>query len=301
MISICIPVYNFKVVDLVQKLSVQSKSLDVPSEIILIDDCSDDIFKKENAKTCEREIYIRLEKNIGRAAIRNLFLNYSQYDHLLFLDCDSVILSDDFLSNYVKAIKENSGKVLCGGSEYQKLPPERSKMLRWKYGIIKESKPADVRKRNPYKSFLTNNFIINREIFKEVQFDDSLVNYGHEDTLFGYELKRRNIEIIHVNNPVLNDNLENNAKYIINTENAISNLMQILENTNYDKDFIKDVKILHIYYKLSGVRKIVYFAFILMRPAIKYLLSKGFISMHLFDFYKLGFLTMKMNTTKTIK
>lgn len=298
MISICIPIYNFKVVDLVKKLSIQSKFLDVPSEIILIDDHSDNSFKKINKKNCEKEIYIQLEKNIGRAAIRNQFLNYSKYDNLLFLDCDSIILSDDFLSKYVSAIKEQPNSLICGGREYQKFPPKRSKMLRWKYGMIKESKTFDLRKQNPNKSFMTNNFVISREIFEKIQFDERLVEYGHEDTLFGYELKKMNIDIIHIDNSILNGDLENNAEYIKNTENAISNLIHILEYTNYDKELINDVSILLSFYKLYKVRKIIYVIFILLKPIIKYFLSKGYTNLNLFDFYKLGILTVKINATQ---
>lgn len=57
MISICIPVYNFNVNDLVKQLSFQLELLDVISEIILIDDCSDSSFKKVNERICKRSLY----------------------------------------------------------------------------------------------------------------------------------------------------------------------------------------------------------------------------------------------------
>ncbi len=298
MISICIPIYNFIVVDLVKNLAAQSKLLDVPSEIILIDDCSDSSFKIINESVCAEEVYIQLEKNIGRAAIRNQFLNYAKYDNLLFLDCDSIISLDDFLSKYINAISEHPNQLICGGREYQKLPPKRSEMLRWKYGIKKESKTFEHRKQNPNKSFMTNNFVINKEIFKSIQFDERLVEYGNEDTLFGFELKKRNINIIHINNPIINGDLEDNANYISNTEKAIYNLTNILEFTNYDKDLIEDVTLLRIYYKVYKVRKFIKVIFVILKPAIKYFLSNGYVSLYLFDFYKLGILITKMNTTQ---
>jgi glycosyltransferase involved in cell wall biosynthesis len=288
MISICIPVYNFNVVDLVTKLSNQAGLLNVPSEIILIDDCSDSPFQKQNESICKKEIYIRLEKNIGRAAIRNRFLNYSKFDNLLFLDCDSVVISDNFLSDYVQAIKEHPNCVICGGREYQKSSPERNKMLRWKYGLKRESKSCMVRNQDPCRSFMTNNFGISRKIFELIRFDERLIDYGHEDTLFGFELKKRNINIIHINNPVLNGYLEKNEEYIKKTELAISNLRSILQFTNYDKDLIESIALLHIYYNVYKARRIIQIIFIILKPLIKYLLSKGFINLELFDFYKLG-------------
>ena len=62
MISICIPIYNFNVVNLVDELVKQGKTLSVPYEIILIDDCSSLKFKKINKQVCQSVKYISLNK-----------------------------------------------------------------------------------------------------------------------------------------------------------------------------------------------------------------------------------------------
>jgi ribosomal protein L30/L7E len=145
---------------------------------------------------------------------------------------------------------------------------------------------------------MTNNFLISKKIFENIQFDERLVEYGHEDTLFGFELKRRNIGIIHIDNPILNGDLEKNENYIINTEKAIGNLIHILEFKNYDKQLIEDVTLLHIYYKLYKLRKLIKISFVILRPMIKYFLSNGYVNLYLFDFYKLGTLVIKMKDTR---
>ncbi len=71
-LSICIPVYNQEVralVDALQK-EIQSDALD--AEIILIDDASQEKYKNLNASLSVNQ-NIHLPKNIGRAAISNLF------------------------------------------------------------------------------------------------------------------------------------------------------------------------------------------------------------------------------------
>ncbi|MBT8259925.1 MAG: glycosyltransferase [Bacteroidia bacterium] len=296
MISICIPIYNFDVSNLIKNLSHQSNVLEEPTEIILIDDCSNNYFKKINKEVCEREIYIQLEKNIGRAAIRNKFLEYASYNYLLFLDCDSIIHSDNFLLNYIKAIKNYPNQLICGGRVYPKSPPERAQLLRWKYGVYKESKPFDIRNLNPNKSFMTNNFLIPKEIFNKVRFNENLVEYGHEDTLFGYELKKNNIDIIHIDNPVLNGELESNSNYITQTEKAVGNLVKILKYLNNEKGFIEDVEVLRIYFKYFKLRKLIILVFSIFKPVIRSLLSKGYVNLYLFDFYKLGTLAVKINS-----
>ena len=295
MISICIPVYNLGVAGLVDTLFKQSKRLEIATEIVLIDDCSQDVFKEQNNQIQSDVCYIQLEKNIGRAAIRNLFLEHSRHEYLLFLDCDSTILHDDFLQNYIDAIKKHPDSVICGGSEYEKNPPPKNKRLRWKYGSKRESKPIEVRIHDDYNSFLTNNFIIGKKQFEAVQFDDKLVHYGHEDTLFGIELKKVGIKTLHIDNTVRNDNLSENLEFLDNTEKAVSNLAYILQTTDAKSDLIENSALLSMYYKLYSFRKISLLMFTVLGPAIKYILSKGYANLYLFDFYKLGVISRKLS------
>ncbi len=294
MISVCIPIYNFNVTELVKALSKQLSQLNVASEIILIDDCSTDSIKKVNKSICAKEVYIELDKNVGRSVIRNKFLNYAKYENLLFLDCDVIIASRSFLKTYVDIIKTNSAQVICGGRVYKTTPPKRDKLLRWKYGVYRESKSFEIRNKTPNTSFMTNNFVITRKAFQQIPFDERLTQYGHEDTLFGFELKKRNIKVLHINNAVLNGALEDNNSYILSTEKAVDNLITILRFINYDKQFIEDVRLLKAYYRCASCRQLILMPFVILKPVIRYVLSKGYISLYLFEFYKLGTLSEKI-------
>lgn len=298
MISICIPIYNFDVTSLVKELYKQSLLLKVPSEIILIDDCSENYIKKINESVCNKHTYIELDKNIGRASIRNRFIKYSKFENLLFLDCDSIIFLNDFLSNYLNEIIKKPFKVIYGGRIYKSDAPKRNKRLRWAYGQKRESKNWQERSKQANKSFMTNNFLVTKTVFSETRFDERIFNYGHEDTLYGFELKKKNISICHINNPILNGDLENNIDYINNTEKAVVNLVKILNDLRFDKDFIEDVNLLRVYFKLYKFRKIIAGSFSVFKPLIKYLLSSGFANIYMFDLYKLGFLAVKINENK---
>jgi len=292
MLSIYIPIYNFNVTSLISKLSQQIKKIDVLCEIIIIDDCSEEDFKKINENVCRKEIYIQLDNNIGRAKIRNLFLKYAKYDYLLFLDCDTFIISDDFVAKYISAICRNEYDVICGGVTYDNCRPERSKMLRWKYGIKKESKPLDIRVLSPHKSFMTSNFLINRRIFEQTKFDERITEYGHEDTLFGFMLKKKGINVKHINNPVLHGDIDYNTGYLKKAEKGIVNLIHILSYVDYDHQFIQDVTILNNYKNLSSKKLtgIINILFICFKPLLKFMFIKGYVNLMLFDFYKLGIL-----------
>ena len=303
MLSICIPIYNCNVTELVTKLYNQYEKIGVSVEIICIDDCSDFSFRKKNEEICSKYgKYVQLDKNIGRSKIRNLFLKYVNQDYLLFMDCDSAVISEIFLLNYVEAIKQNNSPVICGGRIYGSIKPEKTKLLRWKYGTYRESQPYEIRYMNPNKSFMTNNFAIRKDIFAKLQFDERLSQYGHEDTLFGFQLKKNNISVLHINNPVLNNEIENNSDYLKKTEAGLINLTYILEFVGNNPELINDISILKFYSKCkkTGLLYILYPLFLICGSLINKLLSKGFANLFLFDFYKLGYFAVQMKKKKEI-
>ena len=288
MISVCIPVYNFDISTLITRLSPQVKEIN--GEIIVIDDASTE-FKDKNRKFLKKyeEInYIELPKNIGRAAIRNLFLNYAKHNYLLFLDCDSLIISDAFISNYVKTIKKSSPPVICGGRIYGNKPDNRKKLLRWKYGIMRESKPAKIRYKNPNASFMSNNFVISKSVFQKIKFNENLYKYGHEDTLFGYDLKKNGIKITHIDNPVLNFDLEDATLYLKKTKESIINLVYITSHYKIEKELANDITILKIHLKLK--QKLLHIPLIMSAPITLVLLPPLIVltnSVTLLNLYKL--------------
>ena len=291
MLSICIPVYNLDVKKLVFSLDEQREKNDFSCQIILIDDASSNDFiqKNEELKHIADE-FVLLEKNVGRAKIRNLFLPYSTYDYLLFLDCDSTIIHDDFLEKYFTQITDNQQDVICGGNDYPSQKPEQNYLLRWTYSHKKESREA--REKAEKQSFMTNNFVVKKSIFQQIKFDENLTQYGHEDTLFGYELKKKNIEIKHIENSVMNDVLDTNEAFLQKTELGLENLAFLVKKLNYESGFIQEVNILKFYFfikkiYLTSLLSISYFFF---AKKIKQRLSEGKVNLRLFDFYKLMYL-----------
>ena len=124
MISICIPIYNFNVLSLVETLILQGKEINQPFEIICIDDNSSDFFRKINApiETMDNIKFISLEKNIGRSKIRNMFIDISKFDKLLFIDCDCSVSSKMFLKNYLAI---SNFDVIYGGRKHHPIKPKK--------------------------------------------------------------------------------------------------------------------------------------------------------------------------------
>lgn len=294
MLSICVPIYNQSISFLLNDLSIQINDIKEEVEIIFIDDASTNkVIKKQNKSIQEKfHRYIILEQNIGRAKIRNLFLKYVNYNYLLFIDGDSKIISKDYLKKTIDVIKsEKDLNIISFSSIYQSEIPKHQYRLRWYYG--KKIETSVLKSQN--KSFMTNNFLIEKNLFKRICFNESITEYGHEDTLFGYDLLKAGIEIKNIYNPVLNAELDTNKNFIHKSEISLNTLLKIKGILN-DEKFNKSVRILDTYDKIKK-NKIVFV--LISSPFINYffrsLLQKTILiypkNINLLNAYKLLYLT----------
>lgn len=289
MLSICIPVYNSDVSELVHSLLNQIAELDYEIEICLIDDASSEPKSDILSFIHPKIIVHKNPKNAGRAKVRNQFLRMASQPYLLFLDGDSRVIRTDFLKKYCDFVKSSNVKVLCGASIYQSNKPARSHYLRWKYSTIRESKSLDERNQNPNLGFKTNNFIIHREIFCQIQFNESLKGYGHEDSLFGFELVKSNVQIEHLDNPLLNFHLDDNITFLNKTKEGVRNLKHVLRIVEFDEQFLNSNKLSRYYFffRKMKIKWLIYGLISVIHPVNTFLLTKGFFVLPMFDLYKL--------------
>lgn len=259
MLSILIPVYNFNIVSLVSDLREQSVDCGIQFEIICFDDDSDQFYKNQN-----REIdglmevkYVELPGNIGRSKIRNKLAEASKFDNLLFLDCDSALGSESFIKKYIIHIENYH--VVYGGRVYEVFPPiSREKYFRWYYGRKRESFTLEDRISAPFKSFMTNNFLIKKKAFLSIRLNENIVGYGHEDTMFGIRLRENNVIIKHINNPVIHVGLEDFDDYIEKTQEGLKNLLFISEVANlYDTVRLYKYLTLSRKYRIDGLVRMI--------------------------------------------
>ena len=228
-ITICIPVYNHNMSELVKELSLQATNLSIPYQILLIDDDSS-YYKEINRKLTSLSSHITYEelpKNIGRSKIRNLLAQKAKYDWLLMLDCDCQIRHSDFLQKYSAVCNY---PVVCGGTKFEKETPDLKHILRWKYGKEREEFTAEECNSNSDKTFRSSNFFIHRSLFNEVKFDETIIGYGHEDTLFGFSLKKKGIKVKYIDNATYHDDLATTEEYLKQVDNSLKNLLSIYKN-----------------------------------------------------------------------
>jgi len=146
---------------------------------------------------------------------------------LVFMDCDSEIVSNSFAKSYVNAI--GKAEIIYGGTAYQKGRPEKIRLLHWKYGRSVESQSLKKRLQNPFMSFRSNNFMIARWVFVKHLFDTTIDGYGYEDNVFAEGLKEAKYNIWHIDNPLLHDGLETNEAFLNKTNQALDNLAKLYQ------------------------------------------------------------------------
>lgn len=291
MLSICIPVYNFDIRPLIRQLHSQLDGLSINYELLLIDDVSFPEFKKVNREVSQFPFirYIEANTKLGRSKIRNCLAKEARYPFLLFLDCDSYIPDKNFIRHYLEIL--NIETVVCGGRNY---PPQISgpnHILRWLYGRKRECFNADQRNMRPSHSFFSNNFLIPKALFEKATFNEQLNGYGHEDTLFGLELAKAGIKIIHIDNPLTHIGLETAREFLEKTGQGLENLYQITRKHQNNPELIANIKILKYYYLLHWIRGIKAMGNIynLLRNRLLKNLTGDHPSLLCFDLYKLGY------------
>ena len=225
-LSILIPVYNWDCSRLIKDLHFQGLALGVPYEIIVADDCSPDRGPVEKvrivAESHENCRFFELKHNVGRAAIRNFLADQSRFEKLLFLDCDSAVIDKLFLQKYIEAADKAS--VICGGVTHPDEIPQKGVELRYLYEKSAAfERSAGFRSKNPYLRFTSFSFLIEKEVFMAIRFDESYVRYGYEDVQFGHELEQNGISILHIDNPLAHLGLENSDSYLNKTRQAVQN------------------------------------------------------------------------------
>lgn len=287
MLSILIPVYNYDIIELVKNLHQQTRSMNYPFEIIVADDCSS--FKKITAKNQTLEkwsncSFFSNKENKGRTYTRNFLAHKAQYEQLLFLDADVLPTSSNFIENF--QLSNNVADVVFGGIIYSSTPPEKAKMLRWKYGKSREAKSVEERQKKPYLSLISQSLLIKKTIF--LQANNFLDNAYGADALFSQNLENLNAKVKHIDNPVVHYGLENSISYIEKTKKGLKTLANF---SNDGKIPINYRPIQEAYLNLKKYKMLPLFSFLMnkMNSAILANLTSRNPSLFLFDLYRLNY------------
>ena len=300
MLSVLIPIYNYDVNSLVTSLDQQLTQAGIPYEIILADDCSDimDYREKNAGLTRINSVqYIQNQENTGRAKIRNHLADMAQYPYLLFIDCDATVQHQVYIEKYLEAIgkmRQEPLFVINGGVAYQNEEPDNQYLLRWTVGKEREEEEAAQRARQPYHHFTPFNVVLTKSLFQHLRFDETLTTYGHEDTLFGCQLKEHGIPYLHIDNPLIHKGLDTNIDYLKKLRTSIDNIILLADCQKINQHFFEENRLWKTYRLSRNLGMLPLLRFIFQNNQAKMekkLTHKP--SMFLLDLYKLSYLAYK--------
>lgn len=286
MLSILIPTYNYDCTQLVKDLYRLSSTIDEEVEVIVADDCSprkdivEALLQLDSIPICRR---IRLDKNIGRAAIRNYLAVQAKGEWLLYLDSDGGVVQDDFLVRYWEF--RNKAMVIEGSIIHPDKCPSAQQSLRYYYE--KSAEPmftAQERNKQPYACFRTFNFMVRRDVMLRVPFNEKFRRYGYEDILFGRNLQHNGVSVLHIDNPLMNLDIEPNEIFLNKVTEANTTLIEFYKDLRFNSRIIRSYEFLRKWHCEFFAR----FSFKLIQPIIRKKLLSAHPSVFLFNCYKLG-------------
>lgn len=227
-LSILIPQYNQEVTALLERLEASIPN-HIPYEVIVANDNNQASYPLTQEWLNTRGFrFIQNAKNLGRAKNRNQLADASRYELLLFMDEDMMPKNSACIERYHDTLQNND--VVVGGHIYEEKKPNASYLLHWRYGSTIEAKASS---KNEHKSFSSAVFGIKKSCFNSIKFNESIVDYGHEDSLFGASLEQRNYQIEFIDEPCYHLGLHTNSDFVERSRTAIKTLYQIEQRVDH--------------------------------------------------------------------
>ncbi len=251
MLSILIPIYNYNAFPLVLELHKQCLECAIDFEILCQDDASKSVLNSENEKinSLSNCTFTELKINIAHRQNRNMLASKAKFENLLFIDGDSIVIRNNYISNYVSWL--NDFDIIYGGRLHPENCPSNNQKLRWKYGKFIEDKSVEKRKLAPFQSLLFNNTVIKKDCFNKVKFDSHLTKYGHDDTQLSFQLSQFNPKLKHIDNPVEHGDIDSNKEYLIKSKSSLENLIELYNEGKINNDFSRLISLLLLLNKLK--------------------------------------------------
>lgn len=285
-LSILIPIFNRDVAELVHALVAQAPAWPGPIEIRLLDDGSTEHCRVSNRPLAALPgvAYQELAHNVGRAAVRNQLVASAKQEWVLLLDNTSQVPDSHYLARYAAAL--GPAPVVAGGVRYAaQAPTEPALRLRWLYGCQREARTLAQRQAAPYDQLMVNNLLLKKTVIQSFPLDESLRDYGHEDTKLGWQLAAAGMPIQHLDNPIIHAGLETAAAFLVKSEQAVYNFARLLR----EGDFGKNSRLAQTARRLQGVRltAVAQAALTLSEPLLRYNLLSNSPSVKALDALKL--------------
>ncbi len=230
-LCIGILVYELDPSPLLKQIIAQIERVSAKTYILIHDDGSAPSWQEKLKNEWSKDPRVELSLsavNQGRSKARNTLLKKADAHYLLMIDGDAQIEDPDFLEKYWASAQSKT--VSVGGKKLANTKATPNCELRWLYAQQREIRSVAKRKERGFLSFQSNCFLMDLGHLEGLYFDEKLLGYGHEDSLFGLRLKDLDWSINHIDLPTIYQADEASPQFLAKTEQALSNLLYIKEH-----------------------------------------------------------------------
>ena len=205
---------------------IQNRSTDI--QLILWDDFSSPKYRSmvaaHQSKYRFSFIKWRMEaENVGRSVMRQKILNFQQSGWVVCLDSD-MVPDDDFVDQMLASLHDHS-TVYLGKHYYQSEKPIKRFILHWTYGRNREQRTWN---HDHYLHFSTGIFAVHSSVAARLCFDPDMTGYGHEDTMFGMQLRELGIRVDRIDLRAQHQGLVEQHVFIDRQLQAVRNLQRVV-------------------------------------------------------------------------
>lgn len=286
-LSILVPEYNQKCFPLAFELHKQCIRAGVDFELIVADDASTDTSVVEANRPIgelENARFLEEHTNRGRAALRNYLTKTAKGEYLLFVDSDAIVPDDRFIERYLTILREKRA-VVYGGVTHRPLDGKKSS-LRLRYELACDRRfTLSYRQKHPYQNLRTLNILLSSSVAQQFPFDESIQLYGYEDTLLGRTWEEVGIEVLHIQNPLIDADMESNEVFLAKTEEALRSLLVLGDRMQGYSALLDCYHTIQKWHLTAAVRLF----FSLFASPIRRNLVGNNPQVRLFQLYKLGY------------
>jgi glycosyltransferase involved in cell wall biosynthesis len=206
--SVIIPTY-YRREDLAELFDSLLRQTVKPFEVIVVDDTPTDeiavlcdIFKVQFAKKKIRLLYHKNQRKKSSSVARNIGVEMSSGDILMFFDSD-VILFPDYIEKILEVFEKFPHAVGVQGwivnfkrTKFYYIRQVIYRIFHFSHHVKDRCKlfeyPSLLTRIIPCEALSGANFAVKREIFNELRFDENLLGYAYmEDMLFSHLLYRK--------------------------------------------------------------------------------------------------------------
>ena len=207
-VSVIIPAY-YRRDDLAELFDSLLRQTIKPFEVIVVDDTPTDeiavlcdIFKVQFAKKKIRLIYYKNQRKKSLSVARNVGVEKSSGDILVFFDSD-VILFPDYIEKILEVFKKFPNAVGVQGwivnfkrTKFYYVRQVIYRIFRFSHHVKDRCKlfeyPSSLKRIVQCEALSGANFAVKREVFNELRFDENLLGYAYmEDMLFSHSLFKK--------------------------------------------------------------------------------------------------------------